>query len=219
MNRPLLSNLRFGTLLAYTAHGDSELAQKSIKLRNRIKRCDPRTVSRVGEILIQHLCDRGELVELFERDKLTLVPMPRSAPLPPQKKASGVLWPGLQFCRAMKEAGVECSIEPCLERVVKVQKSAFARPGERPEPDTHFDSMRVTGSKMLVGEHILLVDDFITRGSTMLGAASCLQKEFPNAMIMGFSVVRTVYPQDLKALVEPRVGDITFENGYLNRKP
>lgn len=221
MNPPLLSKVKFGSLLTYAAHSEEDLAKQSVKkVRDPAKRCDPRFVERFCEILIDHLNDRGELNQLFERENLTLVPIPRSAPLPPKNLSSGqTLWPSLYFCQAMQAKGVKCNIEPCLERVVKIRKSAFASPGERAEPMEHFNTMTLDRATLTLGREILLVDDFITRGSTIVGAASLIKNRHPNANVSAFTVVRTVYARELKRLIEPCVGEISFEDGRLSRAP
>jgi hypothetical protein len=220
MKYSLVPSLRFGSLLTYTAHEGGELGIKSRKLRDRIKNCNPQLVEKVCKILLQHLHDRGELLEIFERPNLTLVPVPGSAPLPPHYTAAkDALWSSFHYCKALKEAGIECSIEPCLQRTRRVKKSAFAPPGERLNPKEHYESMSITSPSILTGKNIVLVDDFITRGSTILGAASRIAEAFPNSTILGFAMVRTVYPMLLKSLVDPCVGTITHENGRLNREP
>ena len=220
MKSPLLSSLRFGSLLTYTAHEGGELGVRSRKLRDRIKNCHPPHVDRVCEILLQHLHDNGDLLEIFDRPNITLVPVPSSAPLPPGDTAArGALWSSLHYCKFFQQAGIECSVEPCLQRTVRVRKSAFASPGERLDPQEHYDSMAVHSLSMLIGETIILVDDFVTRGSTLIGAASRIAESFPNANILAFVIVRTVYTHLLKELIAPCVGTITCENGRPTRDP
>lgn len=220
MKSPLISNLRFGSLLTYTAREGGDLGVRSRKLRDRIKNCHPPHVDRVCEILIQNLHDQGELSEIFDRERITLVPVPGSAPLPPSDSAArGALWSSLHYCKSFQRAGIECSVEPCLRRTVRVTKSAFAGPGERLDPQEHYDSMAVSSPNIFMGETIVLVDDFVTRGSTLIGAASRITESFPKANVVAFVIVRTVYSHLLEKLIAPCLGTITCENGRPNRDP
>jgi|GEM_PF-1714121 len=219
MEYSLLSELTFGALLTYTAHGSYELAQQSLKLRDSIKHCTPYATKRFSELLCEHLQRRGILTCLFQSSELVLVPVPKRAPLPPKDRTTGVLWPSFQYCIAIQQAGIKCKIKPCLERAQTIRKSAFAGPGQRPDPDEHMASLLFSGPPCQMDKNILLVDDFITRGSTMIGAASILHAALPTATIQGFAVVRTVYPGELKALVDPCVGQVIFKDGVLRREP
>lgn len=108
---------------------------------------------------------------------------------------------------------------PCLERVKAVPKSAFAAAGARPKPMEHYDSIQVT--KMVTDrESLCLVDDVITKGATLLAAASRLQETYPTAKITAFAVVRTLgFVDDIQRIVEPALGTITLRSDEAFREP
>jgi adenine/guanine phosphoribosyltransferase-like PRPP-binding protein len=69
--------------------------------------------------------------------------------------------------------------------------------------------------------NILLVDDIITRGATLLGAASRLAEAFPKAKICAFAVIRAITDEeDFEEEYCPRVGTIILRpQGDTLRRP
>jgi len=67
---------------------------------------------------------------------------------------------------------------------------------------------------------LCLVDDVITKGATLLGAANRLQETFPQANVSAFALVRTLgFVDDVQRIVEPAVGTITLRGGEAVREP
>jgi phosphoribosylpyrophosphate synthetase len=68
---------------------------------------------------------------------------------------------------------------------------------------------------------IVLVDDIVTRGSTMLGAASRLAETFSGVRITAFAAMRTVSNhEEFSAIRDPRIGRIWLrEDGESFRDP
>jgi hypothetical protein len=110
---------------------------------------------------------------------------------------------------------------PCLERTVAVPKSAFAGPdAKRPLPDQHHQTMRVTRELLEKPARITVVDDFVTKGSTLLGAASLVKEAFCEAEVRGFALVRTMgLVREILHIVEPVRGRITFNGLGTDRQP
>ena len=66
----------------------------------------------------------------------------------------------------------------------------------------------------------MLVDDVVTRGATLIGAASRLVEVFPHARVRAFAILRTVSNTDqLAQIVDPVVGRITLRDGETYREP
>jgi hypothetical protein len=67
---------------------------------------------------------------------------------------------------------------------------------------------------------LCLIDDVITKGSTLLGAATRLQMTFPRAAISAFALVRTLgFVEDIETIVEPAVGTIILRGDEAVREP
>ena len=111
----------------------------------------------------------------------------------------------------------------CLSRATAIQKSSRAPAGERPDVQTQIASLDVdtTALPLLSFEEIVLVDDVVTQGCTLLGAASRMHEVFPDAKITAFAMGRAVFPDVFRSVRDPVVGTITFNpaNGRAIREP
>ena len=214
----LLSRLPFGSLLAYSPHGETDAASLSRTLRDDLKRdrvnASGRSFSiRMAAFLSGH-AQRPELAKLFGPD-VCLVPVPRSK-LP----ASGDAWVPLQLALALRDAGLAGETLPLLQRRIALPKAATSPPSLRPLPEAHASSFAVE-AQLLRSSRLLLVDDIVTRGATLLGAASRLNEAYPSTPIAGFAAMRTISsPDDFHGLLDPVVGEITLRpQGDTLRRP
>jgi len=82
-----------------------------------------------------------------------------------------------------------------------VPKSAWQH-GDRPSADLHFRSLGVT-SLPRVSRRFLLVDDVVTRGATLLGAARRLEAAFPAVPIDAFALAHVQGAGDVEQAVQP----------------
>jgi predicted phosphoribosyltransferase len=179
----------------------------------KIKSGDPATLSQVGLRLQEHLSQNDALTPLFG-DDVTLVPMPRSAPL-----VAGALWPAQKICEAIVHRGLAVRAIPALERVEAVQKSSRAAPGERPAVSRHYDSLRAH-SRVDVSDRILVVDDVVTKGATAIAAVSRLAESYPNAEVVLFAAIRTkgLVPE-IDRILDPVMGIIRLNGDEVLREP
>lgn len=92
-----------------------------------------------------------------------------------------------------------------LERHAAVPKSALVTKGtERPTPEQHAASMRCTSAQATPPTVITIVDDVVTRGSTLLGCAWVLAGRFPEATIRALAVVRTMSGiETIESILDP----------------
>ena len=170
----LISSLEFGAFLAYSPHGTSTISKQSRQVRDWIK--FDRSPGTPPRNAIAYTIDRlrteptAAALRAMLSPNVVLVPCPGSNPLPPAQIARGpALWTPRQICRALVVAGMGSSTLECLRRVTPVQKSAFAAPGGRPSPQEHYDSIASAELPLASSRHIVLVDDFVTKGATLLG--------------------------------------------------
>lgn len=141
----------------------------------------------------------------FFQPDTVLVPVPKSSLMQPN-----TLWVPSRIASALAKRGIGRDVAACLTRVSPVRKAATSRSSERPKPKEHFETMSVQG-RISDAKEILLVDDIITRGSTLLGAANRLAWAFPGARIRAFGAMTTISrPIDFVALFKPLLGTIQY---------
>jgi hypothetical protein len=207
------ASVRYAAAYAYSPRGQSEISVDSRKVRDLVKSADPAALKSVSERVLEMI--GSGLLPGFFGPEVTLVPIPGRAPIRDQ----GTLWVPDRICRALLQVGLGREVWPALKRIQAVQKSAFAAPGARPDLQTHIDSLQVT-SGFPPTTNFLLVDDFVTKGRTILAAASVLSGAFPSAKIQAFAVVRTMgLVADVEKIRWPVVGEIRQHDGDAIRDP
>lgn len=205
---PLLSELRFGAFFVYYPYGESPASQRAKTLSTFLKQDRMLSFSHppvpTSEFLARSLSLNlaGSVLEAFLRSEAILVPVPRSAPA----RGEDWLWPPRNIAQALVRHGIAGRVETCLRRTEAVQKSAFVAAKDRPLAREHFETMAVE-PVLEEPESILLVDDIVTRGSTLLGAASRLHNAFPQAKIRAFAAMRTL-GEEVRRNPDPTLGTI-----------
>lgn len=211
------SKLDFVSFLKYSPDGESETSRQSRKVRDGLKKDGYIETTRVIDFtasrIAQELSNYPFLRALFE-DDVTFVPVPRSSPL-----TKGALWPSKRISDALVAASLGRDVQTLVRRVVPVQVSHLAETGKRPEPGEHFASLEVPGDLGFDWQRkLVLVDDVVTRGSTMMGVYQCMRAAFPLASIRCFAVVRPLRGE-LDQIMEPVKGTISYRDGRLIREP
>lgn len=114
---------------------------------------------------------------------VTLVPMPRFAPL-----LKNAVWGPRTICVQLVENGLAREWQPLIERVAAIDKSAYVKnPANRPSPYRHGETMNAIASTVAPDE-LVLVDDVITKGATFAGAAARLMEVYPGVPIRAFAI-------------------------------
>jgi hypothetical protein len=216
---PLLSELEYAAFLSYVPRPATDAGKASKQWMYHLKNDHlfghpPKSMS---TLVAQRLAET--LITLPFRDLLDgtalAVPIPKSSLMRP-----GSLWVPLLLCKALKEAGLVAEVLDCLRRQHAVRKSATSAPSERATAGIHYESMSVEKALVPPTASLLLVDDVITRGATMLGCAQRLAEAFPQAQISGFAAMRTVSKEaDFVALSAPCRGKVTLQDGNSYRHP
>jgi len=213
--RPLPAGykLPFFSPLCYSPYGTSPLAQQSRRLRDQVKRADHATLARCAG-RINKLIDAGTARHFLGPD-IALIPVPRRVPYGPLDRPTA---PEAIAC-ALRAAGHGKVVWPALRRVRAIPKSAWARPGSRPEFPEHYTSLELIDHQP-PALRLLLVDDFVTRGRTLLAAAAVLYQAVPRAHLRAFALVRTEgLAPDIAAITAPTIGAIRYLGGDAFRSP
>jgi hypothetical protein len=204
----LLSEVRVGSFLVYIPRPTTADHQKWRDIVLRVKQ--DAASSTPGMTMTEFAASRlreelpGTVLEPFFGNDVILVPAPKSSVL-----IKGGLWPTKKLADRIIAEGLAGHVLPCLERAQAVPKAAYARPGERPTASRHHETIRVNGQLVEPRARLLLVDDVITKGSTLLACATLLHEAFPEAEIRAFALARTLsygpFPRDI---VDPHVSTV-----------
>lgn len=208
---PLPSRAPYCAFLKYSSSGTSPASVASKTFTHRIKNDGPAphdptvraidfAASRLSALVPAHDC----LAHCFGPD-VTLVPVPRSAPL-----TSGALWPAMRLCESMRLKRLALDVRPLLVRTRAVTKSATARTAGRPSPVEHYESIKAESAGMVAPARITIVDDVVTRGATLLACLGRLQEAYPDTPITCFALIRTMsYGVEVEHMLDPVKGLLT----------
>lgn len=207
--------LQFAAGYAYSPKGKSEASVRSRQLCERVKKGSQNWIRSYVTCLRSEVANKPRLCRFFPQRTL-LVPVPNS-PLSTSTPASG--WVARSVALALKEAGLAEDVWIGLRRTLSVEKSAAAWMWERPTVLQHFLSFDLDEPPRTPTD-IVLVDDVITKGRTLLAAAIKLQESFPNATIRGFALVRTMgFVLDIERVFDPCEGVVRWNGEDAYREP
>ena len=214
-----LSQLEFGALLTYAPHGSSEEAKRSKDVTYLLKKDgfigEPRIlISEWIAKIIQEKMTELPFTSFFGSNTI-LVPAPKSSLMQPN-----TLWVPERIATALVARGIGKSVSPCLVRATAVPKAAYRAPQDRPTAVDHYESIYVQGG-LAETDEILLIDDVVTRGATLIGAANRLADAFPKTHIRAFVAIRTISNEyEFQKTYDPCVGTIDlWDTGETYRRP
>lgn len=163
---------------------------------------------------VSQLYENGTFANFFGND-VVLIPVPGSTP----RRDTSTSWVPEKICNVLNKEGLANSIMCNARRVCAVPKSAYQEPGSRPDAKMHYDSIAVL-PELIPPTRILLVDDIVTKGNTVLGCAARVHETFPKAEIKAFAVIRTMgLRPDIDQVSEPCVGCISLDGNEACRDP
>ncbi|OLE89010.1 MAG: hypothetical protein AUF79_12630 [Crenarchaeota archaeon 13_1_20CM_2_51_8] len=206
-----ITSLDFGSLLCYTPRGSSPEIDRAREVMKIIKADDfvntpPILMSEwLARTVHQHI---GSLrfASFFQKDTV-LVPVPSSSLMQPNS-----LWVPNRIANALVKEGIGKEVAAWLVRKTPVRKAAWSKPADRPKPKEHIATISVQGRiSEPLPDQIVLVDDIITRGSTLLGAANSLAEALPKAQIRAFVAMMTISdPSHFVTLYKPSLGSVQY---------
>ncbi len=215
----LRSEAEFASFLSYSVRGDDPRARLSRVWRARLKAdrlfgSPPELTSQlIAERLARRLPDLA-FAAWFGRGTV-FVPVPSSSLLKP-----GSLWVPHRIANEFVKAGLGDAVECRLERARALPKAAWSVAVARPSAQEHYESLRVVAGGLMPAR-LVLIDDVITRGATLLAAASRLAVACPNAEIRCFAVMRSLSePEEFTDILSPVLGRIEHApHGGTFRRP
>ena len=208
----LISSVAFASCYVYSPRAAGWAAESSRVMCRRVKSSDPLWLPHyAGCVFRSTLRDRG-LAELFSRGAM-LVPVPGSA------RTGAAPWTALQLALALRQVGLALRVWIGLHRRYAVTKSATAVTAARPSVQQHYESL-VAMLPVLPMHRVVLVDDVITKGRTILAAAARLHCVLPSAEVRAFALIRTEgFTHRIERLEEPCHGVIRWVGGDARREP
>ena len=213
----MLSSLDFGSFLVYSprALGTAGAKSKEFTLSLKEERLAGRPPVPAAHFLARRMRElqATEVLSDLLHPGAVLVPIPRSG-----LHEGKAPWPARALADALMANGFGKTVAAVLRRAEPVIKAATAGKGQRPPPQEHLRTLEVT-TALGLGNDIVLVDDVVTSGSQLLGAASALSPMLPGATIRGFAAVRTLSAEPVDDMVAPCVGTITLVGQRTRREP
>jgi predicted amidophosphoribosyltransferase len=215
----MIRAVRFASCYVYSPIGSCEISECSRLLCSLLKAGDTRFIFKYAVRVRQQAIENPGLAGFFGAGDI-LIPVPTSVP---RNRASVTVTEHL--AAALLSQGLGRCAWSGLRRAIAVRKSATAPPGARPTVGKHYDSFAIECTDPLpmlpsgLGQ-IVLIDDVVTKGRTLLAAAARLHEAYPSARIRAFALLRTMgMVAEVDRLLDPCVGEISWRAGDAHRSP
>jgi predicted amidophosphoribosyltransferase len=214
----MMRKVAFASCYVYSPCGSCPSSERSRLLRALLKAGDARFIFKYALRVRQQASECSVLAGFFDASDV-LIPVPGSEPR--SRSASSGMSVTEHLAAALVREGLGRCAWAGLHRVSAVSKSATAAAGERPTVGKHYDSFAVECVDEIPGAaQIVLIDDVVTKGRTLLAAATRLHEAFPRARIRAFALLRTMgLIPDVNQLLDPCIGEIRWRGGDAHRKP
>jgi predicted amidophosphoribosyltransferase len=210
---PALRSVFFGSCYIYSPRGAGPVCELSRRVCIQLKLGDPAWLATYARLVREEITRHEALRGLFGRETY-FVPVPSSSPL-----SRTAVWAAARLATALHGVGLGKGVWLGLRRQHAVRKSATALSGDRPTVRQHYESLCVVDARKAL-PHLLLIDDVVTRGRTILAAANRLHEALPNADIRAFALVRTMgLMPDVTHFLEPSQGVVRWAGGDARREP
>jgi hypothetical protein len=210
----MIRRLCFASCYVYSPEGTGRVSQHSRLLRSLLKAPDARFIEKYAVRVHQQVDSGSVALRGYFGDDDILVPVPGSAPT-----SVNHAWGAAQLAEALVCEGLGAAAWRGLHRITPVPKSAYALTGARPSIGRHYDSFALA-SPLCQPHSIILIDDIVTKGRTLLAAAVRLHEAFPRAHIKAFALVRTMgLVSEVNRLLDPCRGEIRWRSGEAIRRP
>ena len=204
--RSSLSVISCTSWLVYATRATDDNARRVKKIILDIKtdRVDAATGTPLVRIVIERSAARltDDARAVFGGHPM-LVPVPGSSLTKPH-----TVWPSQRVCEELVRQGLGQDILPVVSRTTAVPKSAGS--ATRPRLNQHIDSLTVQ-ARLNPPSRLLLVDDVVTSGTTMMACAIKLAQAFPGVPVSGFALARVQSAGNPPRVFEPLVQRIEVD--------
>lgn len=210
---PVIRSVTFASCYVYSPFGSSAASERSRLMRALLKSRDAHFIFKYAVRVRQQVAGKSPLAG-FLCSTNVLLPVPGSVP-----NVAGFVSVAEHLAMALIAEGLGQGIWRGLQRTCAVRKSATAAPGSRPTVGNHYDSFAVAQATT-PPQQVMLIDDVVTKGRTLLAAAARVQEALPNADIRAFALLRTMgLVPEVNRLLDPCIGEIRWESGDAQRNP
>jgi hypothetical protein len=208
----MIARVAFASCYVYSPAGEGAVCARSRMLRALLKDGDARFMIKYAVRVRQESEPSALLAGFFLADDV-LVPVPRSCP------RTGGTWAAAELAHALVREGVGSLAWLGLRRIYAVRKSATSAKGRRPTVARHYDSFGLEPSARHL-HNVVLIDDVITRGRTLLAAAARVREAIPGVQVRAFALLRTMgFTSGIESLLAPCRGEIRWIGGDALRFP
>jgi hypothetical protein len=214
--------LPFAACYGYSPLGDSVVSRKSRLLCAAVKQGHLGWMRLLCSCLREQSSGAVGLADYFPAAAI-LVPVPGRA----SARAEGP-WVAHRLACEIQHIGLAAHVWPVLRRAKFLTSSAQAWRWQRPTVAENCESLafrdiplpRLAQETAAADTQLVLVDDVVTKGRTLLAAAMRLRERLPRAAIRGFALFRTMgLVGELASLVEPCRGFICWNGFDADRSP
>jgi hypothetical protein len=210
-----LRTIQCASWLIYATNATDEDAKRVRKLILNIK---TDSIQRgTGVPYVQAIVDAITSRHLNEGDRAAFEGHPMLVPVPGAglTKPNSV-WPSKRVCEELVRHGLGDDILPVVTRTTAVPKSAGSR--ARPSLKTHVESLSVQPG-LTPPTRLIVVDDVVTSGTTMLACAIKLAEAFPGVPISGFALSRVQTAGNPLKVVAPLIERVVISGIRCSRGP
>jgi len=205
--------LPFAACYAYSPRGTTTMCARSRLLCTRLKRGRTHWLHRYVSCVRDRMLQASEYREFFTQQTV-LVPVPGCDPA-----GADSSWTARLLTVEMCASGMAGRMWTGLRRVSCVPRSADAWHWHRPTVQEHFESLGICSTSFQARD-IVLIDDVITKGRTLVAAAIRLRTVFPDSRIRAFALLRTLgFVPHIDRLFDPCRGEIVWDGADARRSP
>jgi hypothetical protein len=131
---------------------------------------------------------------------------------------SGAKWVASELAQALLREGLGNLVWPGLRRIFAVRKSATAEMLAGPSVALRYESFLVQ-LPSVVPQSVILIDDLVTKGRTLVAAAARVHEAFPRRE-SALSLLRTLrFITEIYRLLDPCTGEIRWKGGDASHWP